>query len=230
MIQIVDLHLKKRIPEISSLDLQIEAGECYVLLSSGETAVNHLINIFSGLERNFKGGVKIDGRDIRGNWNLGREKAVCLSCDREWPPDMRVRNLIAFSRERAEISAEELEEILIKFNLENHADKRLHELEEVDWRNILFALVQLKGCKNYIIRDFARGMPLDFNLEFKKHIQQMKQNGFSILYLSDDVFFAPEIGDRVGFLRKGKLLLELKAARMKKMSLRELYFQFLAEK
>jgi ABC-type uncharacterized transport system ATPase component len=43
------------------------------------------------------------------------------------------------------------------------------------------------------------------------------------------VFFAPEIGDRVGFLKKGKLLLELKGTKVKRMDLKELYFKFLAE-
>ncbi|MCP4154940.1 MAG: hypothetical protein GY757_44870 [bacterium] len=67
-------------------------------------------------------------------------------------------------------------------------------------------------------------------MDFKKNIAKMKQSGCSILYLSDDVFFASEIGDRVGFMKKGKLLLELNSRKMKNMSLQELYFQFMAER
>ena len=229
MINIVDLYLKKRIPEVSQLNLHIEEGEAYVLLSSGDTAVNHLINIFSGMERGFRGTVEIDGINIRDGWNGCRKNIVYVSSGSQWPPDMKIANMISFFKKRMDICEDEFEELYIKLNMENICQKRISDIEEVERRKILFALAKLKESKNYIFRDFVKGMPLEFNLEFKKSIQFLKKNGCSILYISDDVFFAPEIGDRIGFVKKGKLLLELKASKMKKMSLKELYFQFLLE-
>ncbi len=230
MITTNNLTLKKKIPEISQLNLQINEGETYVLLSSGDTAVHHLLNIFSGLETNFQGRVEIDNIDILFNWDQCRKHIVYLSNGKEWPLDMKTGDIISFFKKQLDISEDEFEELYITLNMDNSARKKIGEMEEVEWRNILFSLAQLKKSKNYVIRDFARGMPLDFNLEFKKNINRLKKEGCSILYLSDDVFFAPEIGDRIGFMKKGKLLLELKASKMKKMSLQELYFQFLAEK
>ena len=128
------------------------------------------------------------------------------------------------------IPEDAFEELFIKLNLERFYKKRISEVEAVEWRRILLAMVQLKKSCNYIFRDFARGMPLNFNIEFKRGLQHMKTKRCAILYLSDDVFFAPEIGDRIGFMKRGKLLLELNAAKMKKLSSRELYFQFLAER
>ena len=212
------------------MNLHIEEGEAYVLLSSGDTAVNHLINIFSGMERDFKGTVDIDGINILKGWNECSKNIVCLSPGSQWPLDMKVGNIISFFRRRMDICEDEFEELYIKLNMETISQKRISEVDEVEWRKILFALAKLKKSKNYIFRDFVKGMPLDFNLEFKKNIQLLKKSGCSILYISDDVFVAPEIGDRIGFMKKGKLLLELKAAKMKKMRLKELYFQFLVER
>ena len=48
MIKISELTLVDKIPEISQLNIHIDAGQTYVLLSSGDTAVNHLVNIFAG--------------------------------------------------------------------------------------------------------------------------------------------------------------------------------------
>jgi ABC-type multidrug transport system ATPase subunit len=230
MIKINQLTLKKKIPEISRLNLEINKGETYVLLSSGDTAVHHLLNIFSGLETNFQGRVEIDSIDIRSNWYQCSKNIVHLNNGREWPPDMKTGEILSFFKKHLHISEDEFEELYITLNMDNMAREKISEMEEVEWRNILFALTRLKKSKNYIVHDFARGMPLDFNLEFKKSLARLKKEGCSILYLSDDVFFAPEIGDRIGFMKKGKLLLELKASKMKKMSLRELYFQFLAER
>ncbi len=230
MIKINQLTLKKKIPEISQLNLQINEGETYVLLSAGDTAVHHLLNIFSGLETNFQGRVEIDNIDIRTHWRQCSRNIVHLNNGKEWPPDMKTGEILSFFKKHLDISEDEFEELYITLNIDNMAREKIGELEEVEWRNILFALARLKKSKNYIVHDFARGMPLDFNLEFKKSLARLKKEGCSILYLSDDVFFAPEIGDRIGFMKKGKLLLELKASKMKKMSLRELYFQFLAER
>jgi ABC-2 type transport system ATP-binding protein len=229
MIKTKDLYLKKKIPEISHLNLQVDDSESYVLLSSGDTAVNHLINIFSGLERDFKGIVEVDNIDIRSNRDYSHKNIVLLNNGSQWPPGMKVGHMIAFFKKTMNIPEDEFEELYIKLNLDTIHQKRISDLEEVEWRRILFSMVQLKKSKNYIFRDFARGMPLDFNIEFKRSVHQMRNNGCAILYLSNDVFFAPEIGDRIGFMKKGKLLLELKASKMKKMRLRELYFQFLAE-
>lgn len=229
MIKTKDLYLKKKIPEISRLNLQVDDSESYVLLSSGDTALDHLINIFSGLERDYKGIIEIDNVDIRSNRDYGHKDIVFLNNGGQWPPCMKVGHMIAFFKNTMNIPEDEFEELYIKLNLDTNHQKQISDLEEMEWRRILFSMVQLKKSKNYIFRDFVKGMPLDFNIEFKRKVHQMRKNGCAILYLSNDVFFAPEIGDRIGFMKRGKLLLELKAAKMKRMSLRELYFQFLAE-
>jgi ABC-type Na+ transport system ATPase subunit NatA len=229
MITIKNLYLKKKIPEISQLNLKVEEGESYVLLSAGDTTVSHLINIFTGLEKDFRGTIEIDETDIR-SYQAGSQNHIAfLSTGGQWPPDMKIGSMIAFFKRNMNIPADEFEELFIKLNMDNIYKKRINEIEEVEWRRVLFSLTQLKKNKNYIFHDFARGMPLDFNIEFKKKLVHLKKKHCSILYLSDDVFFGPEIGDRIGFMKKGKLLLELKAAKMKRMDLRELYFQFLAE-
>lgn len=229
MIKINDLSLKKRIPEISHLNLQVENGETYALLSSGDHTLKHLTNIFFGLEREFKGLVEIDEVEIRSAGDSCRNRWAFLSSGPQWPADMRTGDMISFFKKNMMIPDDEFEELYIKLDMEHTGPKKIFDLEEVEWRRILLSVTQLKKSPNYIIQDFAKGMPLDFVLEFKKNLQQLKKEGCAILYFSNDVFFAPEIADRVGFMKKGKLLLELKAEKMKRMSPKELYFEFLSE-
>lgn len=228
MIKINGLHLEQKIPEISKLDLCIEEGEVYVLLTPvGDRTPDHLINIFLGLEKRFTGQVHVDGMDIISRWRECRDRLVCFTGHRQWPPDMRIGDVVFFFKKYMGLPEETFEEFYIKLDLENKGRKKMSDLDEGERRNILFALYRQLDINNYVVRDFAEGMPLDFNLEFKKIIRRLKRRGCSILYLGSDVFFAPEIGDRIGFVKKGRLLLELKAAKMKKMNLKELYFQFL---
>lgn len=229
MIETRNLFLKKRIPEISQMNLSIAEGESYVMLSAAEGAVGHLVNIFSGWEDEYSGDVLIEGSNIKAEPEVCRREVTMLSAGKDWPREMKVGNIVYFFRKNMDVGEEEFEEMYIKYNLETLSQKRIGELEELERRRLLFALAQLKRCRNYIFMDFVRGMPLDFDLEFKNNIARLKKKGCSILYISDDVFLAPEIGDRIGFMKKGKLLMELKADKMRKMDVKDLYFQFLAE-
>ncbi len=229
MIKTIDLNLKKKIPEISHLDLQIENGESYVLLGSGDRAIGHLVNIFLGLEKKYEGTVKIDAFDIRTSPEVCLEHMVYLGSGNQWPQDLKIAQLLAFLKEKLDIEEDEFEDFFIRSNMENLLHKKISELEEPEFRQFLFSIARLKRNKNYIFRNFMKGMPPGVTLEFKKGIGELKEGGNSILYLGDDVFLAPEIGDRIGFMKKGKLLLELTGTKMRKMDLKELYFQFLVE-
>jgi len=229
MIKISNLSLMKKIPEISDLDMEIREGETYVLLSTGRSATDHLVNIFLGMEKNFEGSVQVENIDILSKSESWREHLTFLSSGSEWPRDMDVGELLSFLKFNFNISETAFAELYVKSNMERLLPKKISELKEVEWRKFLFSICRLKKGKNFIIRDFVKGMPPDFTLEFSKGIRQMKKDLCSILYLGDDVFFALEIGDRIGFMKKGKLLLELPASRMKKMNIDELYFQFLSE-
>lgn len=229
MIEIKNLGLTKKIPEISELNLQVRDGETFVLLSSRVTTIDHLMNIFTGVERDFTGEVKLDDADIRTGWERYKQDTTILSTGRDWPPDMKIGTLISFFKRNIDIPEDEFEEFYIESDIDRVYHHKIVEIDEVKWRKILFSLTRLKKSKHYVLHDFAWGMPLDFNLEFRKILTRMKEQKSSILYLSDDVFLAPEIGDRIGFMKKGKLLLELTASKMRKMDLKDLYFQFLAE-
>ena len=114
MIKTKDLYLKKKIPEISHLNLQVNEGESYVLLSSGDTAVDHLINIFSGLEQDFRGIVEIDNLDIRSDRDYYHKNIVFLSSGSQWPMDMKVGNIVSFLEKSMDIPGDEFEELYIK--------------------------------------------------------------------------------------------------------------------
>ena len=187
------------------------------------------MNIFSGLESDYKGTIAVDGFDVRKEWATCREKLVILSRENQWPQDISAGEMVSFFKRTVDISEDDFEELYVKLNMEQIHSRRINELQDMEWRNILFSLLRLKQCKNYIFHEFAANMPLAFSLEFKKNLQRLKESACSILYLSGDVFVAPEIGDRIGFMKKGKLLLELKASRMRKMNLKELYFQFMVD-
>ena len=229
MIVIDNLFLIKKIPEISELNIQVKSGETYVLLSSADTVRRHLMNIFTGLERNFSGTVNVDEVNIVTGYQQLKNHLVTLGKGSDWPTVIRIRDMMNFIKRITDITDEEYEEFKLRMNLDHLNKTRMNDLEESERRRLLFSVALLVGNKNFIIHDLAKGMPIDFILELKGNLRKLKNMGCSILYISDDVFFASEIGDRIGFMKKGKLLLELKGNKVKQMDLKELYFRFLVE-
>jgi len=230
MIKTTGLNLKKEILEISHLDLHIHDGESYSLLASGDRAQDHLVNIFLGLEEDYQGNVLVNDIDIRSSQNSYTEHLVYLSSGNQWPQDLKFSHLLSFFKEKLALDKNVFEEFLIRSNIENLGHKKISNFDESEIRQILFSMARLKKNMNFIFKDFMKGMPPDITLEFKKGIEELKEGGSSILYLGDDVFLAPEISDRIGFMKKGKLRLELTGTKMRKMDLKELYFKFLAER
>ncbi|MCP4213798.1 MAG: hypothetical protein GY765_04030 [bacterium] len=229
MIKTTHLSLQKRIPEISDLDLHVQPGETYVLLSVMDSAVDHLINIFLGLEKGFEGVVQVDDYDLLSSSEACLEQLTLLSGGDQWPSYLKIGDLLPFLKATFQIPEADFAELYVKSNMKSLLPKKLSALEEWERRKFLFSICRLKKGKNFVIRDYVKGMPMEFTLEFKKALRKMKKEQCSILYLGDDVFFALEIGDRIGFMKKGKLLLELPVSRLKQMDLKELYFKFLVE-
>lgn len=229
MITITHLNLKKNIPVICDLELHVQPGETYVLLSAKDHAVDHLINIFLGFEKDFEGSVLVENLDILTATENSLHHLTFLSSGNQWPPDMNIGDLLSFFKHSFHIPELAFAEIYVQLNLEPLLHKKIKHLEEMEWRKLLLSICCLKTAKNFLFRDYVKNMPLDFTLEFKKTLGQKKKENCSILYLGDDVFFALEIADRIGFMKKGKLLLELPIAKLKNMDLKELYFQFLVE-
>jgi len=229
MIEIKALYLKKKIPEISELTLRVMGGEIYVLLSSGENVLHHLVNIFGGLETDFRGSIRVDGHGVTAGADRTQIDLTYVDRGGDWPPTVKIKHLVAFIKRSGRIPEDDFEEFKLRMNVDQISHLRVGDLNEVERRRFLFAVARLRNTRNYLIHDLAKGMPIDFILEFKDHLREMKAAGCSVLYLSNDVFFAPEIGDLIGFMRKGKLLLELKGAKVRRMDLKELYFRFLTE-
>lgn len=114
-----------------------------------------------------------------------------------------------------------------RFQAKMKGGPSLADLDESLRRFILLDLARLKGCKNFIIHDLAKGMAPEFITSLRDKIAQMKREGCSILYLSDDVFIAPEIGDRIDFVKGGLQVSQMTAHKMQREDLKDLHFRFM---
>jgi ABC-type multidrug transport system ATPase subunit len=171
-----------------------------VLLTTADTIIDQLFNVFSGIARGFTGRVTLNKKNIVPEKNKKKEDFIYLCQPDKIPGNIIVGDFINFFRKLLYRREDDIQKFSETFNIEKFSKKRMNDLEDKEKGSFLFAFAQLKKGSIYIIHDFAKGMSIDFIIDLKEQIKGLKAGGASILYLSNDVLLASRIGDRVTYL------------------------------
>jgi ABC-type Na+ transport system ATPase subunit NatA len=187
-------------PDANKLDLSINSGESVVLLTTAGTIINQLYNVFSGIFRGFNGKVMVNKEDIVPKKNKKKEDFVYLCQPDKIPGNINAGDFISFFKKLLHIPEEEVRHFVENLKIAQIEKKNINELKEKEKGKLLFALARLKNSRIYMIHDFAKGMPIDFIAGLKVQVKKLKDEGATILYLSNDILLATKIADRVTYL------------------------------
>lgn len=198
--------------EIKGLkDLEIELGKKManvVLCRRKITMSDHLYNVLSGKNKKskgFSGKVVVDSTDIV----EANEKTdfVYLCQPDRIPHDIKAGHFVSFITGTLKFSDEEKQKLSDKLNLKEIGKKEFRELVEMEKGQIVFHTILFKSSKIYMFHDFLRGMPGDFVKEFRDHLNVLRGEGASILYVTNDIFLGRKIGDYVSVLKADAALM-----------------------
>lgn len=223
--------LMKQLPQSGKLNLQIRKGESYVLLSAIGGIGEQLFLVYSGAVREIKNIRNLEQIKEKIKILADGEKDnefVYIGKTSEWPPNIRVKDFLDLLRRLAGIDQTKAYEISILLGIDTLKKKYFGSMQESEKRKAIFAAAKMKKSEYYIFDDFASGMPVEFIIEFIRNIRKLKESGIGILYLSNDVLLAPEIGDRIGIMKGGQLLFDVKDSELRQMNLNQVYFQYFA--
>jgi ABC-type multidrug transport system ATPase subunit len=223
--------LSRHFAKLDSFKLQVRKGESYTLLSNDELIKEQFYLVFSGILRGMP-----EWENMVSQVNLVDEidssasGFVFIGKLEEWPGDIKVGDYLMLLKRLAGNNSTGAEEISILLGIDTIKKKYFGAIDESEKRKAVFAGAKLKESDFYVFDDFARGMPLEFLIEFRKNLRRLKESGDRILYLSNDVLLAPEIGDRIGIMKNGQLLFFVKDSDLRQMNLNEMFFQYFADK
>jgi ABC-type multidrug transport system ATPase subunit len=229
MIAIRDLTLARDGFYLSALGLEVRRGEIYFLLNRLDQDNDLLFQVLGGYQPAGSGEISYDG--IR---PLGPERpAAAIFIDRvkdrtDFDAEARLDHWFDFLCALG-LSREKIFQTLL---VGNFHERQLKEMVR-DLHPETFKLAYLAAClaedsANIVINDFIRGAGKNFELKFNKLLLQKKAAGGSILFLGNDIIYAAEIADRIGFVKDGLLLFEAEAADVKDMDIKDLYYKFLS--
>jgi ABC-type Mn2+/Zn2+ transport system ATPase subunit len=200
---------KEKIQEISDLEIDLNKGASNVVLCSGKmTMSDHLYNTLSGENKEFTGKVTMDGKEV-GKEETGTDFVYLCQPDRI-PGDIKARDFFSFMVRSLKPSAEQEKHLYDEMGLKECGNKEFNKLQDEEKGRIFFNAVLLKKSNIYMFHDFVKGMPSNFIKEFKDQLEKLKEEGTSILYITNDVFLGGKLGDYVTFLKKDAELMRIR--------------------
>ncbi|MBN2347134.1 MAG: hypothetical protein JXO51_12195 [Candidatus Aminicenantes bacterium] len=229
MISLRDLELDEGDYPLEALSLRVAGGEIYFLLNRPEQANDRLFRLLAGYVRPLRGEIQFDGRPPA----IAGRGVPALFIDRvvdpvEFETEARLGDWLDFLCAGGGLDRRRVYETLLLCNFhDRHLRSRVRDLPPEVFKQIYLAVCLAPGHGNIVCNDFIRGAAKGFELKFNKLLLQEKARGRAVLCLGYDIFYASEIADRVGFVKNGRLLLEIGASDLKEMDIKDLYGRFL---
>ncbi|MBU4268053.1 MAG: hypothetical protein KJ808_04300 [Acidobacteria bacterium] len=228
MIAIKNLTLEKGDFYLSGLSLEVAEGEIYFLLNRLDQDNDFLFRTLSGFQAAGSGEISYDGNRLLGAEHPQTAVFIDRVNDRaDFDTEARLGQWFDFLCAQG-LGRENIYKTLLVGNFhERQLKKMVRDLAPETFKLAYLAVCLAADSANVVINDFIKGAEKSFELKFNKLLLQKKAGGRSILFLGNDIFYASEIADRVGFIKNGRLMFEAAAADLKDMDIKDLYLKFL---
>ncbi len=228
MIALKNLTLEKDDFYLSDLCLEVSQGEIYFLLNRLDQGNDFLFRTLSGFQSAESGEISYDGMRLIGVERPQTAVFIDRVHDRaDFDTEARLGHWLDFLCAQG-LSREDIYKTLLVGNFhERHLKKMVRDLAPETFKLAYLAVCLAADGANIVINDFIKGAEKSFELKFNKLLLQKKAAGRSILFLGNDIFYASEIADRVGFIKNGRLMFEAAAVDLKDMDIKDLYLKFL---
>jgi ABC-2 type transport system ATP-binding protein len=210
---------------LRSVDLSIRRGEIFALLGPNGAGKTTLISIVCGIVTPSTGTILVDGHDAIRHPRAARSRIGLVP--QEIAVDMfsTVGSTLRFSRGLFGKAADQpyLDGLLRDLTLWDKRDAKIMELSGGMKRRVMIAKALSHQPDILFLDEPTAGVDVSLRRDMWKLIGRLRERGTTIILTTHYIEEAEEMADRVGVIDKGQLLLvEEKAALMRKMGKREL--------
>ena len=215
---------------INDLSIEVREGEIYGLLGSNGAGKSTTINILLGFLKPDSGTSIINGIDTTSNYEESRKYIGYISENVSLYPYLSgIENLDYFSKLNGNShNEEEIINLLDKCGLDKHThQKRVETYSKGMRQKVGIAIALAKQAKVYLMDEPASGLdPLASN-ELSMLLKKLSTGGSSILMASHDIFRVRETCDRIGIIKKGNLVKEMKTSNVTTNELEKIYIDYM---
>ncbi len=215
---------------VSQLSLDIEEGCIYGLLGANGAGKSTTINMLLGFVSPDSGNIEVCGIDVIDTPIQAREQIGYIPENVNLYPYLTgLENLDYFCKLAGlRYTRKELSEILLNCGLQENAHRlRVSGYSKGMRQKVGIAIAYAKKAKVFLLDEPASGLdPLASN-ELSHMIRNLAAQGSAILMASHDIFRVRDVCHRIGILKDGVLIRELKSEDVSTHELEELYIEYM---
>jgi ABC-2 type transport system ATP-binding protein len=218
---------------LDGLNLKVEPGEIFCLFGANGAGKTTAINLILNFLEPTAGTALIEGVDVvKDPLKAKRHVAFVSENVMLYGNFSALQNLDYFSRLAGKrgLTKKDFAEVLERVGLPKDSfDRRVKNFSKGMCQKLGIAIALVKDAANVLLDEPTSGLDPKSGREFLETLREMRDNGKSVFMSTHDIFRAKLIADRIGFMKKGKLVMLKTSAEIAGEDLTELYIQYMEE-
>jgi ABC-2 type transport system ATP-binding protein len=218
---------------LDGLTFKVEPSEIFCMFGANGAGKTTAINLFLNFIPATSGTALIEGIDVAKD-PLRAKRHVSFVSENVmlYGNFTAVQNLDYFSRlaGKRTLKKKDYAEVLERVGLQQEAfDRRVKNFSKGMRQKLGIAIALVKDAANVLLDEPTSGLDPQSGREFLEILVQMRDKGKSVFMSTHDIFRAKLIADRIGFMKKGRLVMMKTAKELAHEDLTDLYIQYMEE-
>ncbi len=218
---------------LDHLTLKVEPGEIFCMFGANGAGKTTAINLFLNFIPPSEGTALIEGIDVVKEPLRSKDYLAFVSENVMLYANFTAfQNLDYFTKLAGKrgLTKVDYAKALKSVGLQDEAfEMRTKNFSKGMRQKLGIAIALVKDAPNVLLDEPTSGLDPQSGREFLKILLQMRDQGKSIFMSTHDIFRAKLIADRVGFMRKGKMVMMKTRKELEGEDLTELYIQYMEE-
>ncbi len=194
---------------LDHVDLEIRRGEIFALLGPNGAGKTTLIGIVCGIVNASAGTVLVDGHDIVRDYRAARALIGLVPQELTTDAFESVWATVSFSRGLFGKPANpaHIEKVLKSLSLWDKKDSKLMTLSGGMKRRVLIAKALSHEPQVLFLDEPSAGVDVELRRDMWQLVRSLRDTGVTIILTTHYIEEAEEMADRIGVIRKGRLIL-----------------------
>jgi len=216
---------------LDHLNLEVRAGEVYCLLGANGAGKTTTINLFLNFIPPTTGTCYINGVDVTKDPLEAKKYVAFVSENVMLYGNFTARQNLDFFAKlggKTALSKDAYYQVMRRVSLQEKAfEQRVKTFSKGMRQKLGISIAIIKDAPAILLDEPTSGLDPKAAEEFLEILQELKSEGKAILMSTHDIFRAKEIGDRVGIMKEGRLVLERTREELQFEDLVKIYIDYM---